>query len=70
VAPWAAFVVVAGDYVDRRDELVRRFEIIAVNPSVYWLVTGHRDALPDLVQLCFDRFATGLDAVGRRPGAH
>lgn len=113
LAPWAAlraaFVVVASDYVEQRDELVRRFEIIAANPSVYarslqlqagwedeladalaerapansdditshlmasaalacmrsalrhWLVTGHSGALPELFQVCFDRFATGFD---------
>ncbi|MFP5489782.1 MAG: TetR family transcriptional regulator, partial [Acidimicrobiia bacterium] len=31
----AAFVVVASDYTTRRDELVRRFRIVADNPSVY-----------------------------------
>ncbi len=38
-APWAAlraaFVFAASDYVAKRDELVRRFQIIAANPSVY-----------------------------------
>ncbi len=37
--PWmalrAAFVIVAGDYAGQHDELVRRFVIIAGNPSVY-----------------------------------
>lgn len=114
VTPWAAlrasFVVVAGDYGEQRDQLVRRFEIIAANPAVYarslqlqagwedevadalaerahmesgdldsglmasaalacmrsslrhWFVTGHDRPLPDLVQRCFDRFATGFAA--------
>lgn len=110
--PWAAlraaFVVVAADYTSQRDELVRRFVIMADNPAVYarslqlqagwedkladvladragnstdeilprliasaalacmrsslrhWLVTGHRAKLPELVEDCFDRLATGL----------
>lgn len=52
-APWAAlraaFMDVADDYVVRRDELVRRFSIMADNPSVYarslQLQAGWEDAL-------------------------
>lgn len=110
--PWtalrAAFVEVASDYATERDELARRFEIMASNPSVYarslhlqagweqalagvldarigngvgdieprlmaaaalacmrsslqhWLLTGHEASLPELIEACFDRLATGL----------
>lgn len=51
--PWAAlrasFVVVAADYDAERDQLVRRFQIMATNPSVYarslQLQAGWEDAL-------------------------
>jgi AcrR family transcriptional regulator len=54
-APWAAlraaFVVVAGDYEARRDDLVRRFTIMAANPAVYarslQLQSGWEDTLTD-----------------------
>lgn len=110
--PWtalrAAFVVAAADYTTQRDELVRRFVIMADNPSVYarslqlqagweealaeilagrtgrgaddiearlmaaaalacmrsslqhWLLTGHKTPLPELIEGCFERLATGL----------
>ncbi len=120
--PWAslraAFVVVAADYDAQRDELVRRFVIIADNPSVYarslqlqagwedtitvvlaertgadaaditpslmasaamacmrsalrhWMLTNHRDALPTLVEMCFDQLTHGYTTtdVGRDRG--
>ncbi len=109
--PWAAlrasFIVVAADYSAQRDQLVRRFGIMAENPSVYarslqlqagwedalarvlaerigndngieprllaaaalacmrsslqhWLLTGQETPLPELIQDCFDRLASGL----------
>ena len=109
--PWAAlqasFVVVAADYSAQRDQLVRRFAIMAENSSVYarslqlqagwedalaevisgrigsnndiqprllaaaalacmrsslqhWLLTGHETPLPELIEDCFNRLATGL----------
>ena len=111
-APWTAlrtsFVVVAGDYEAHRDDLIRRFTIMAANPSVYarnlqlqagwedaltdalirrsgrtaesieprllssaalacmrssirhWLQIDHDTALPELIDDCFARIATGL----------
>lgn len=104
----AAFVIVASDYANERDELVRRFVIMADNPAVYarslqlqaswedtlagtlsdreangtdaltaalmasaalacmrsslrhWMLSGHRENLPRLVEDCFDRLASGL----------
>ena len=55
--PWAAlqasFVTVAADYEDRRDDLVRRFAIMAAHPPVYarslQLQSGWEDALTDLL---------------------
>lgn len=55
MAPWAAlrtaFLDVASDYTSQRVELVRRFVIIADNPSVYarslQLQTGWEDALTE-----------------------
>ena len=52
-APWAAlraaFLDVADDYLARRHELIRRFSIVADNPSVYarslQLQAGWEDAL-------------------------
>lgn len=45
----ASFVVVAADYAARRDDLIRRFAIMAANPSVYarslQLQAGWEDAL-------------------------
>ncbi len=57
MAPWAAlraaFVVVAGDYDDARDQIARRFEIMAVNPSVYarslQLQAGWEDELANVL---------------------
>ncbi len=57
VAPWAAlqaaFVVVAADYTSQRVELIRRFEIMADNPSVYarslQLQAGWEDALTQVL---------------------
>ncbi len=51
--PWmalrAAFVIVAADYASQHHELVRRFVIIAANPSIYarslQLQAGWEDAL-------------------------
>ena len=117
-APWtalrASFVVVASDYESQRDQLVRRFTIMAANPSVYarslqlqagwetaltnvltertgtdidigtgigigprlmaaaalacmrsslqyWLLTGHTTPMPELINDCFERLATGFD---------
>ncbi len=112
--PWVAlrksFVVVAGDYETHRDDLIRRFTIMAANPSVYarnlqlqagwedaltealirrtgrtaetieprlmssaalacmrssirhWLQIDHDTPLPELIDDCFARFATGLAA--------
>lgn len=60
-APWAAlraaFLGVADDYLTHRDELVRRFAIMAVNPSVsarhLQLQAGWEDALAAvLTQRC------------------
>ncbi len=56
-ARWAAlrasFVVVAADYDAQRDQLVRRFAIMAHNPSVYarslQLQAGWEDALADVL---------------------
>ena len=111
-SPWAAlrssFLMVAADYETERPQLIRRFSIMAVNPSVYarslqlqagwedavalvlserldrgadtidarllaaaalacmrsslhhWILTGHQQPLPELVQGCFDRLASGL----------
>ena len=103
----ASFRVVASNYSAQRDQLVRRFDIMVENPSVYarslhlqagwedalaevlaervgtnndiearlmaaaalacmrsslqhWLRTGHETPLPELIQDCFDRLATGL----------
>ena len=55
--PWtalrASFVVVAGDYEAHRDDLFRRFTIMAANPSVFarslQLQAGWEDALTDAV---------------------
>ncbi len=109
--PWAAlrasFLAVAADYSAQREDLARRFVIIAATPSVYarslqlqagwedavaavlerrmgrgddiaprlmaaaalacmrssvqhWLVTGHRESLPSLVERCFDQLSDGL----------
>lgn len=118
-APWDAlrssFVVVASDYAEQRGELVRRFRIMAMSPSVaarslqlqagwedaladrvaarsgsgaddiesrllasaalacirsalrHWLATGQGAALPELVEGCFARMATGLSEL--RPAA-
>ena len=45
----ASFVVVAADYQTRRDDLIRRFTLMAANPSVYarslQLQAGWEDAL-------------------------
>jgi len=70
-APWAAlraaFVIVSGDYVAKRDELVRRFEIIAANPSVYarslQLQAGWEDALAEVLAA---RAHTGTDDLTAR----
>jgi AcrR family transcriptional regulator len=111
-APWAAlqasFITVAADYEASRDDLIRRFTIMAAHPPVYarslqlqsgwedaltdalmqraahhienlesrllaatalacmrsslrhWILTGHRMALPDLIDSCFDRLSKGL----------
>lgn len=56
-APWpalrASFVVVAADYDAHREELGRRFAIMAQNPSVYarslQLQSGWEDALTDVL---------------------
>lgn len=56
-APWAAlrasFVVIAADYDTQRKQLVRRFAIMADNPSVYarslQLQAGWEDALADVL---------------------
>lgn len=110
--PWLAlrgsFGVVAADYEAEREQLIRRFAIVAANPSVqarnlqlqagweiavaeiltsrmnataddvtprlmaaaalacmrsslgHWLLTGHQQPLPKLVEACFDQLATGL----------
>ncbi len=115
-APWLAlrqsFAVVAADYEAERDAMIRRFAIMAANPSVHarslqlqagwedtvaevltertgaaddditprlmssaalacmrsslrhWMLTGHRQSLPDLVEASFDRLAAGLSAAG------
>ncbi|CAN5556519.1 TetR family transcriptional regulator [soil metagenome] len=55
--PWTAlrnaFVTVGADYTSQRDELVRRFVIMADNPSVYarslQLQAGWEDALADVL---------------------
>jgi len=55
--PWAAlraaFAIVAADYTSQRDELIRRFEILADNPAVYarslQLQAGWEDALADVL---------------------
>ncbi len=55
--PWAAlqasFVTVAADYEARRDDLVRRFTIMAAHPPVYarslQLQAGWEDALTDVL---------------------
>ena len=114
--PWAAlrasFLVVAADYEARRDDLIRRFTIMAANPSVFarslqlqagwedalidvlnqrshspteniearllasaslacmrsslqhWIITGHRTALPELIDGCFAQLADGLSETG------
>ena len=54
-APWSAvrasFLLVARDYEAQREELIRRFTIIAANPSVYarslQLQAGWEDALAE-----------------------
>jgi AcrR family transcriptional regulator len=56
-APWAAlrasFVTAAADYEARRDDLIRRFTIVASHPSVYarslHLQAGWEDALSDVL---------------------
>jgi AcrR family transcriptional regulator len=56
-APWkavkASFLLVAHDYESQREELIRRFTIIATNPSVYarslQLQAGWEDALADSI---------------------
>ena len=55
--PWAAlqasFVTVAADYEARRDDLIRRFTIMAAHPPVYarslQLQAGWEDALTDVL---------------------
>ncbi len=66
--PWTAlrtaFVIVSGDYSRERDELVRRFVIMANNPSVYarslQLQAGWEDALADVLA---DRASNGTEDV-------
>jgi AcrR family transcriptional regulator len=68
IAPWAAlraaFVVVASDYTSQRVELVRRFVIMADNPSVYarslQLQAGWEDTL---ARVLADRVGTGATDV-------
>lgn len=56
-APWtalrSAFVVVAADYDEQRDELIRRFRIMAANPTVFarslQLQAGWEHALTDVL---------------------
>ena len=56
-APWtalqASFVTVAADYEARRDDLIRRFTIMAAHPPVYarslQLQAGWEDALTDVL---------------------
>ncbi len=55
--PWnalrASFVIVAADYEAHRDDLIRRFTIMAANPSVYarslQLQAGWEDALAQVL---------------------
>jgi len=55
--PWAAlqasFLVVAADYAAQRDEIIRRFAIVAANPTVYarslQLQAGWEDALAEVL---------------------
>jgi len=53
IALRSAFVVVAADYDAQRDELIRRFRIMAGNPAVYarslQLQAGWEDALTDVL---------------------
>jgi len=64
-APWTAlrgaFVVVAADYDEQRDELIRRFRIMAANPTVFarslQLQAGWEDVLADVLAR-----RTGTDA--------
>ncbi len=69
--PWAAlrasFVVVAADYSAQRDQLVRRFAIMAENSSVYArsleLQAGWEDALADVIT---ERLGSKVDDIGAR----
>lgn len=66
--PWTAlrnsFVTVGADYTSQRDELVRRFVIMADNPPVYarslQLQAGWEDALANVLT---DRAGNGTDDV-------
>ncbi len=63
LGPWASlrvsFVVVAADYETEREQLIRRFGIIAANPSVYarslQLQAGWEDALTEVLSERIDR---------------
>lgn len=70
-APWqavkASFLLVAHDYESQREELIRRFTIIATNPSVYarslQLQAGWEDALAESLT---GRMNTGADDITPR----
>lgn len=63
LGPWASlrvsFVVVAADYETEREQLIRRFGIIAANPSVYarslQLQAGWEDALTEALSERIER---------------
>lgn len=69
--PWtalrAAFVVVAADYTSQRDELIRRFAVMAANPSVYarslHLQAGWENALAEVLT---ERAGNGTDEIEPR----
>lgn len=67
-SPWtalrAAFTIVAADYTSRRDELIRRFAIMAESPAVHarslQLQAGWEEAIAEILT---DRAGTGADDV-------
>lgn len=69
-APWsalqAAFVVVAADYEAARDDLVRRFTIMAANATVYarslQLQAGWEDALTEVLDRRADQKTDDLES--------
>lgn len=69
-SPWAAlqasFVVAAEDYEARRDDLVRRFTIMAGNPTVFarslHLQAGWEDALTEVLNQRAGRSAENLES--------